>query len=315
MLLESGYRVIAGKVVAPESPSDPYPAEDAPSAAAEDSTEVPLRDLEIEPDTLPEAEVDAPGSQVEQPEVPVPDLEQGLARDVEVLESTLVVDSGSHDVADFEKPEVAESPDPPGTPPDWLEQVDAKAVEEAGEQLFSEEEAFFDLAAELQDILAEGEPGAGDAASHEPGEQSLEEIVAGFKRGVAENIGEEEADTHYNLGIAYREMMLLDEAIGEFQISGKDPLYTVDSWAMLGLCFLDKGLPDLAVKWYLRALGTPGVQEERRLGMLYDLGTAHEANGDPGAAYAAYLEIHGTQSDYREVAGKLEELRAGAPEA
>src|SRR6185436_10350426 len=97
-------------------------------------------------------------------------------------------------------------------------------------------------------------------------EQSLEDIVEGFKKGVAEHLSPTDYDTHFNLGIAYREMGLLDEAIGEFQIAAKDAGHLVLCCSMLGLCFLDKGLPELAIKWYRRGLEAPGLGEEDTLG-------------------------------------------------
>ena len=80
--------------------------------------------------------------------------------------------------------------------------------------------------------------------------------VEGFKKGVAEHLSPTDYDTHFNLGIAYREMGLLDEAIGEFQIAAKEPSHLVLCCSMLGLCFLDKGLPELAIRWYRRGLDT-----------------------------------------------------------
>ena len=118
-------------------------------------------------------------------------------------------------------------------------------------------------------------------------------------------------DTHYNLGIAYREMGLVDEAIGEFQLSAKDPDHLVDSCSMLGACFLEKGFPDLAVKWYKKGLESPNIDEEGSLSLLYDLGSVHAVGGDREAAYEIFVEIYGVNSHYRDVVARLEELGAG----
>jgi tetratricopeptide (TPR) repeat protein len=142
----------------------------------------------------------------------------------------------------------------------------------------------------------------------QPAEQSLEEIVEGFKKGVAEHLSPTDYDTHFNLGIAYREMGLLDEAIGEFQISAKDPRHLVLCCSMLGLCFLDKGLPELAVKWYRRGLEAPGLSEEDTLGLLYDLGCAHLAVGDQDSAYKTFVDLYGINTNYRDVVARIEEL-------
>jgi tetratricopeptide (TPR) repeat protein len=193
----------------------------------------------------------------------------------------------------------------------WLDEADhGRTPKSAGAQrLFDEEEDFFDLAAELEHELSQEDVfQTGDGLLMQPAEQSLEEIVEGFKKGVAEHLSPTDFDTHFNLGIAYREMGLLDEAIGEFQIAAKDPRHLVLCCSMLGLCFLDKGLPELAVKWYRRGLDTPGLNEEDMLGLLYDLGCAHLAVGDKDSAYKAFVDLYGINTNYRDVVARIEEL-------
>jgi tetratricopeptide (TPR) repeat protein len=133
----------------------------------------------------------------------------------------------------------------------WLDEADRgrQVKSPASDSLFDEEDDFFDLAAQLEQELSQEDLfQGGEHLLVQPAEQSLEEIVEGFKKGVAEHLSPTDYDTHFNLGIAYREMGLLDEAIGEFQIAAKDPRHLVLCCSMLGLCFLDKGLPELAVK-------------------------------------------------------------------
>ncbi len=186
----------------------------------------------------------------------------------------------------------------------WLDEVSASAPGETG---LEDEDAFFDLGAELEQELSAEDALAGDELLID-GDQSLEEIVEGFKRGVAENLSSEDYDTHFNLGIAYREMGLLDEAIGEFQLAAKDPGYLVTCASMLGLCFLEKGLPELAVKWYRRGLEAPGIAEEEQLGLLYDLGNAQATAGDSESAYHTFVDLYGVNTNYRDVVARLAEL-------
>jgi tetratricopeptide (TPR) repeat protein len=205
---------------------------------------------------------------------------------------------------------------PPGDAPlddaamSWLETVEEGASAGAqGPGLYQEEDDFFDLAAELEEELSQEELMGSGTDLEAPREQSLEEIVEGFKRGVAENLSQEDFDTHFNLGIAYREMGLLDEAIGEFQVAAKSPDRLVECCSMLGLCFLEKGLPELAVKWYQRGLKAPAVSEEESLGLLYDMGNAYLALDDREAAHKTFVEVYGINSNYRDVVARLEELR------
>lgn len=191
----------------------------------------------------------------------------------------------------------------------WLDEADRHREEnkEAAAEFFEEEDDFFDLAGELVEELSREEVFQRDGGSIQS-EQSLEDIVEGFKKGVAEHLSPTDYDTHFNLGIAYREMGLLDEAIGEFQLAAKDPSHLVLCCSMLGLCFLDKGMPDLAIKWYRRALESPGLNQEDQLGMLYDLGNVYLQLGDTASAYNAFAELYGIDAGYRDVLTRLEEL-------
>src|SRR5207248_2892487 len=87
----------------------------------------------------------------------------------------------------------------------------------------------------------------------------------------------EDLETHYNLGTAYREMGLLDEAISEFQKvakadRGKSFRYIMQCCTLLGLAFMEKGQPGIAAMWYERALEIPGLDQESILALRYDLG-------------------------------------------
>jgi tetratricopeptide (TPR) repeat protein len=191
----------------------------------------------------------------------------------------------------------------------WLDEADTSKKKAAkGSSFFDDEDEFFDLAGELeQELSKEPEFQPGDLLV-QPAEQSLEEIVEGFKRGVAEHLSPTDYDTHFNLGIAYREMGLLDEAIGEFQLAAKDSRYLVACCSMLGLCFLDKGLPELAIKWYRRGLEAPGLAEDDTLGLLYDMGCAYVHMGDVDSAYKIFVEVYGVNSNYRDIVARIEEL-------
>ncbi len=191
---------------------------------------------------------------------------------------------------------------------DWLDEG-GEASPKDDADVFGEEDEFFDLAAELEEELLAEESRSGGEALPQLEEQSIEEIVEGFKQGVAETLSSEDYDTHFNLGIAYREMGLVDEAIGEFQLAAKSNQYLVDCCSLLGASFLEKGFPDLAVKWYERGLKAPGASDEEKLGLLYELGNLYLTTGNRETAKETFAEIYGANSNYRDVVAKLEELR------
>lgn len=193
-----------------------------------------------------------------------------------------------------------DAPPPSGPPPPIVDE----------QSLFADEQQFFNLAEELEKELAEdAAPPAVDPARPE-GEASLEEIFREFKKGVEQQLSAEDYETHFNLGIAYKEMGLTDEAIGEFQLASKDPARTVECCSMLGLCFLEKGMPQLAVKWYRKGLEAPDIRELETVGLLYDLGCVYQNTGDLELAYRTFLEVYGLNTNYRDIVERVRGLEA-----
>jgi pilus assembly protein FimV len=195
---------------------------------------------------------------------------------------------------------------PPPPPAAHLEQDFPPLQTAQEENLFADEDDFFDLAAELEEELDEE---TDEIVSLSEEEQSLEEIFREFKKGVEQQLDSEDYDTHYNLGIAYKEMGLIDEAIGEFQLASKDTQRAVECASMLGLCFLEKGMPQLAIKWYRKGLEMPEIKEDEHVGLLYDLGSAFMEVGDTTNAQKAFMEVYGMNSSYRDVANRIKQLQ------
>jgi len=124
----------------------------------------------------------------------------------------------------------------------------------------------------------------------------------------------EDPETHYNLGIAYREMGLLEEAISEFQKVAKSTekgptfRYAMQCCTLLGLAFVEKGQPGIAAIWYERALQTPGLDQESILALRYDLGMAQEMAGDKAAAIKSFSQVYAMNIDYRDVSERISTL-------
>jgi len=297
----------------------------AAAPAASEAPAAPVEEAPQEAEALEFPPAEAPGAESEDEGDEPLTIEQFLAQkeDPTGQEIPLGITNDHSDIEDAisflgpgETPQAAIASTPDGAPSASLEDtgtswLDAVSTEPGGasaalsaDDLFDEEEGFFDLASELEEELD-----APDVNSLEvPKEQSLEEIVEGFKQGVAEALSEEDFDTHFNLGIAYREMGLLDEAIGEFQLAAKDPGHLVQCCSMLGMCFLDKGLPELAVKWFTRALAYPEISDQDSLALLYDLGEVYQKMGDTENARKTFVEVYGMNINYRDIVAKLAEL-------
>ncbi|HWF36975.1 MAG TPA: tetratricopeptide repeat protein [Candidatus Acidoferrales bacterium] len=145
----------------------------------------------------------------------------------------------------------------------------------------------------------------------------LAEVFQEFRSELGELGDEEDEDleTHYNLGIAYREMGLLEEAIGEFQKvaqavqKGKPFRYVMNCATLLALSFRDKGEPKIASLWYQRALEVPGLDQETIMALRYDLGISLEMAGESEAALDCFRQVYATNIDYRDVADRIATLQ------
>ena len=144
----------------------------------------------------------------------------------------------------------------------------------------------------------------------------LKEVFDEFRAELGEMGGEEEdLETHYNLGIAFREMGLLDEAISEFQKvakaaeNGRKFPYVMQCYTLLGLAFMDRAQPSIAAMWYERALRLPGVEPESVLALRYDLGVAQESAGESNAALKSFSQVYAVNIDYRDVGERIAALQ------
>lgn len=164
----------------------------------------------------------------------------------------------------------------------------------------------------VQQAQSRARPSAAEDVS---AQNELLEIFEEFKNTVGEEAGQD-FDTHYNLGVAYREMELLDDAIEEFQSAirttspqSEDGRY-VQCCNMLGLCFMSKDMPRLAVMWYRKALDAPNRPEDEYQAIRFDLGLAYEKMGDYDKAIDVFSEVYAVDINYRDVGEKLRELQA-----
>jgi tetratricopeptide (TPR) repeat protein len=164
----------------------------------------------------------------------------------------------------------------------------------------------FDLAAELSAALDEAEPdGAPRGAA---GDEGFRAVFGAFKRGVQEALGQGDHEAHYDLGIAYREMGLLDDAIGEFRSAMASPARRIDCLHMLGLCALEQGRPDEAVDCLAHALSAPEIAQEQELAIRFELGRAYQQSGDAEKARAAWEKVASVDPEFCEVSELLATL-------
>ncbi|MBS1114637.1 MAG: Tetratricopeptide repeat protein [Nitrospirae bacterium] len=131
------------------------------------------------------------------------------------------------------------------------------------------------------------------------------EIFQEFKKGLEGQLEDEDSETHYNLGIAYKEMGLVDDAINEFQTAQKDIKRFLQSSSMLGVCYMEKGLFSLAIDVLNKTLESIKEQNESYWSVKYDLAEAYEKNNNLRESLDLYTEVYGWNAKFRNVSEKL----------
>ena len=83
----------------------------------------------------------------------------------------------------------------------------------------------------------------------------------------------------------------------------------MQAYTWLAQCFVDKGVPEAAVRWYEQALKIPNLDTEAQMALHYELGSSHEAAQNKPAALKHFMHVYGTNIDYRDVAERIKALR------
>ncbi|HET6329735.1 MAG TPA: tetratricopeptide repeat protein [Holophagaceae bacterium] len=174
-----------------------------------------------------------------------------------------------------------------------------------GEEDFAN--SFFDLTDVLGSALEDSGEGEEmhDATKVVDKVQSVDELFDAFRMGVEEQVKGDDYDTHYNLGIAYKEMMLIDPAIDEFKKVLRDPERTLECCSMLSICEQARGNFDAAMEWLVKGIKAPGFPPEDSIGLRYDLGEMYLQTGDKAAALQEYRQVYDLDPDYRDVASRI----------
>ncbi|HZO20801.1 MAG TPA: tetratricopeptide repeat protein [Gemmatimonadaceae bacterium] len=147
-----------------------------------------------------------------------------------------------------------------------------------------------------------------DVREPESDQVDFTEMLERFKQGIAENVSDEDHEAHYDLGVAYKEMGLLDEAIAEFQKALRGEEHRIRTFEALGQCFIEKGQYQIAVTILSRAPLEPGATDEQLVGVLYLLGYASEALQKWNDALAYYERVFAVDITFRDVNDRLAAL-------
>lgn len=150
-------------------------------------------------------------------------------------------------------------------------------------------------------VVGEEEPSGDEQAD-------FADMLRKFKQGVADNVDETDSESHYDLGVAFKEMGLLDEAIAEFQKALRGTTQRVRTFEALGQCFVDKGQLPVALTILQRAINEPGTEDEQLVGVLYLIGAVCESLDKRADAKGYFERVFAVDIQFRDVGDRLNAL-------
>jgi tetratricopeptide (TPR) repeat protein len=194
------------------------------------------------------------------------------------------------------------------------EDITPPAEEEQEEPLPEADDNFVDLAEWLEQTRT---PQSTRMVAHDTEPENNEqkdfaEMLEKFKAGVARSLDDTDFDSHYDLGIAFREMGLVDEAISAFQKATRGHSHRIRASEALGECFLQKGEPRVATTVLERVTADEKLDDDQLVGVLYFLGRAAEELDNPEKAASYYQRVVAVNMNLRDAARRLSSL-AKAP--
>ncbi len=140
-------------------------------------------------------------------------------------------------------------------------------------------------------------------------EKELADILSEFKKGVEAKVGKEDYESRFNLGIAYLEQGLIDEAIQEFQLSCQDKKRVVDCYCAISACFRRKKEFKEAIEWIKKALQNSEKGSDQSFRLKYETASVYEEMEEWKKALRLYNEIKKWNPDYLDVVDKIEEIQ------
>ncbi|NUO53235.1 MAG: tetratricopeptide repeat protein [Polyangiaceae bacterium] len=136
---------------------------------------------------------------------------------------------------------------------------------------------------------------------------SVEAVFEQFKAGVAAQIAENDAATHYDLGVAYKEMGLVGDAIAEFELASRDPARECVCQSMIGMMHMEQGNLDAAIDAFIRGRTATQKTQEQELALTYEIGNAYEHRENPEQALYYFQLVARIDPSYRDVRGSVAE--------
>jgi tetratricopeptide (TPR) repeat protein len=176
------------------------------------------------------------------------------------------------------------------------------------------EDRSFDIAESLG-ALDGGDRPSGVGPSFDAGtdQVDVEEVFAKFKEGVAKQIDVDDGQGHYDLGIAYKEMGLVDDAIREFDTAARDAKRACICHSMIGMIEIERGNVNEAIEAFMRGLKSPGRSKEQEASLTFEIGAAYEAKKMGKLALDYFQRTARLIPTFRDVQDRIRRLQRAEP--
>ncbi len=137
-----------------------------------------------------------------------------------------------------------------------------------------------------------------------------------FREGVRQQVGENDPQAHYDLGVSHQEMGLLEEAVEEFDTalacSGLVPELELRIRELRGKCLAQLERHREAIHEFRQALEIPDLKKQECAGLTYLLGLEHVSVGELDEAKECMREVLRIRPDFEDATRQLEALESGA---
>jgi tetratricopeptide (TPR) repeat protein len=134
-------------------------------------------------------------------------------------------------------------------------------------------------------------------------------MLSQFKEKVSEHVAADDVSAHHDLGTAYMEMGLLDEAIGEFQAALRASPHHLPTHEVMGRAWMEAGKPEMAARSLRRALDSEFEIEDELIGIYYLMGRAMEELGNNSEALEFFEKVFSLDINFQDVTERLRALR------
>ncbi|MGO8996475.1 MAG: hypothetical protein ACLQVI_24435 [Polyangiaceae bacterium] len=168
----------------------------------------------------------------------------------------------------------------------------------------------FDIAASL-DALEQGDQAEGGGAAFQEPEQQIdvEEVFAKFKEGVAKQISVDDAQSHYDLGVAYKEMGLLEDAVREFEVAARDAKRECVCRSMIGMIQIERGNLNEAIDALMRGLKAKIRTPDQETVLEFEVAACYETKKANAKALEFYQKAARRDPGYRDVQDRIRRLK------